>query len=221
MPDWNTEISGRIGKLNLAQEARSEVVTELASHLDDLYQEFSVRGATEPEAIELALNQVADWRKFGQEISDTKNEEARMNDRTKQFWLPGFAVLTASMLWLMILQRGNWHWESTSFHGSPPLMPYVIWLITQPVFGAAGAYLSRRAGGSRLARLAAGIFPPIATSALLVFIALTAVFVEQNPFVLKHPAYFALIVFPWVVFPALALFLGVFPFLKITKPKLV
>jgi hypothetical protein len=98
-------------------------------------------------------------------------------------------------------------------------MPYLIWLVTQPVFGAAGAYWSRRNGGSRLVRIAAGIFPSIAMLGLLIFITFTGFFVERNPFLWKHPAFFALVVFPWAIFPAIALLLGVLPFLKVANPR--
>jgi hypothetical protein len=134
-----------------------------------------------------------------------------MNDRPKQFWLPGLVTLAASMVWLMT-------WNSW-FHGSRALMPYLIWLITQPVFGAAGAYLSCRNGGTRIARLAAGMFPSIALLGLLIFITLTGFFIERNPFLWKRPAYFALVVFPWAIFPAISLLIGVVPFVKMTKPK--
>jgi len=154
------------------------------------------RGASESQAIEIALSQATDWQELGREISDIKNEEAGMNDRSKQLWLPGLVTLTASMVWLMMLQRVNWNLGSSWFHGSPPLMAYLMWLITQPVFGAAGAYLSRRNGGTLIAGLAAGIFPSIALLGLLIFITFTGVFVERNPFVWKHPAFFALVVFP-------------------------
>jgi hypothetical protein len=219
MPDWNRLISERMGVLALSGEVRDEVVAELATHLEELYQASRARGANESQAIEIALSQTADWQKLGREISDAKNEPGGMNDRSKQFWLPGLVTLTASMVWLMMLQRVNWNPGSSWFHGSPPLMPYVIWLLTQPVFGAAGAYFSRRTGGSRLTRLAAGIFPSIALLGLLIFITFTGFFVERNPFLWKHPAFFALVVFPWAIFPAISLLIGAVPFLKMTKPE--
>jgi hypothetical protein len=218
MPDWNILIDERLPHLALPQELREEVVVELASHIEEVYQDVRSRGVSESEAIALALGQVASWQDLARKIKDAKKEEERMNPRTKQLWLPGLATLTASMGWLMILQRENWHLHDTFFHGGPPLMPYLIWLLTQPVFGAMGAYLSRLAGGDRRARLAAGIFPSIAMLGLLVFIGLMAFYVEQNPFVWKHPAYFGLIIFPWVIFPGIALLVGVFPFLKSAKP---
>ena len=151
MPDWNRLIFERMGTSTLSREVRDEVVAELATHLEELYQACRAQGANESQAIETALSQAADWQELGREISDAKNEEDGMNDRSKQFWLPGLVTLTASMLWLMLLQRWNWRPETTLAYGSPPLAPYLIWLITQPVFGAAGAYFSCRNGGSRLA----------------------------------------------------------------------
>jgi len=219
MPDWKRLISERIGTLALSPETRQEVIAELATHLEDLYQNIRARGVNESQAIEIALSQAADWQELAREISDAKSQEGGMNDRSKQFWLPSLVTLTASMVWLMLLQRWNWRPETTFAYGLPPLAPYLIWLITQPVFGAAGAYFSRRNGGNPLTRLAAGIFPSIAMFGLLIFIALTGSFVERNPFLWKHPVYFALAVFPWVIFPALALALGVLPFLRVAARR--
>ena len=219
MPDWSRLISERMGVLALSGAVRDEVVAELATHLEELYQACRARGASESQAIEIALSQATDWQELGREISDIKDEEAGMNDRSKQLWLPGLVTLTASMVWLMMLQRVNWNLGSSWFHESPPLMPYLMWLITQPVFGAAGAYLSRRNGGTLIARLAAGIFPSIALLGLLIFITFTGFFVERNPFLWKHPAFFALVVFPWAILPAISLLIGVVPFVKMTKPK--
>src|SRR6476619_1966629 len=98
MPDWNRLISERMGLLALSGEVRDEVVAELAIHLEELYQASRARGANESQAIEIALSQTADWQKLGREISDAKNEPGGMNDRSKQFWLPGLVTLTASMV---------------------------------------------------------------------------------------------------------------------------
>ena len=213
MPDWNPLLAERLGHLTLAQEMREEVVNELATHLEEHYQELRAHGVSDSESVSVALSQVVDWEALGRKIIEAKNEGERMNDRTKQFWLPGLVTLTATMLWLMFLQRLNWRPQTAFVHGSPPLMPYLIWLLTQPVFGAAGAYLSRCAGGNRIARIASGIFPSIGMFGLLFFVGLTAALVEKNTFVLSHPYYSALILLPWVVFPAITLLLGVVPFL--------
>jgi ACR3 family arsenite efflux pump ArsB len=131
-----------------------------------------------------------------------------MNRRTKGFWLPGFITLTGSMGWLLVLQSRDWPMSKTLFHAAPPLIPFVIWLCTLPIFGALGTYLSRRGGGSIRARLGAAAFPSIAMTGLLFCVLLFALFVERNPSVREHPADVVLIFLPWAVFPALALLAG-------------
>jgi hypothetical protein len=204
-----------MGTLGLSAEAREEVVAELATHLEGRYQECRARGVSESEAIEIALSEVGDWKELECEICDAKSEEGVMNNRSKHFWLPSLVTLMASMVWLMLLERVGWNSVSSSFHGGPPLMPYLIWLATQPVFGACAAYLSRRAGGSRRARITAGLSPSIAMLGVLAFALLTGIFIEKNAFIWKHPGYVALGFLPWVIFPAIALSLGMLPFLKV------
>ena len=149
MPDWSRLISERMGVLALSGAVRDEVVAELATHLEELYQACRARGASESQAIEIALSQATDWQELGREISDIKNEEAGMNDRSKQLLVAGLGDAdgvdglahdaSASKLesWKQLVSR------------KPTADGVSDWLITQPVFGAAGAYLSRRNGGTR------------------------------------------------------------------------
>jgi hypothetical protein len=46
MPDWNRLISERMGVLALSGEVRDEIVAELATHLEELYQASRARGAS-------------------------------------------------------------------------------------------------------------------------------------------------------------------------------
>jgi hypothetical protein len=206
--------------LRLAPKQRDEVVAELACHLEDFYKEELAQGRSESEAIERALSRVDDWIELARRISLAKRGEENVNIRTKCFWMPGLVSLTASMGWLEILQRANLDARIPLPHAGPPILSYFVWLMTLPIFGAMGAYLSRRVGGDRGVRLAAGLFPSIAMLGLMCFLAVRIVFYEKNGFVIRHPAYFlAFAVFPWVVFPALALLLGTLPFLKTSKPQ--
>ena len=43
MPDWNLLISERIGTLALSPQVRDEIVAELATHLEELYQASRAR----------------------------------------------------------------------------------------------------------------------------------------------------------------------------------
>jgi hypothetical protein len=240
MLDWGALVSERLGALELDEGQREEIARELAGHLEDFYVERCSRGVSKSEAMERTLAQVADWQVLTQKIRLAKRKEESVNDRTKGYWLPGLIGFTASMVWLMILQltvpiRHPWYptdYMIAAHPASAPRMesnaalqicfsaaPYFFWLLAQPVFGALGAYLSRRGGGERGARLVAGVFPALMFLCALSFVALMAFFVERNQFVLNHPLYFAMIVFPWVVFPAAALSLGVLPFLRGPKAQ--
>jgi hypothetical protein len=143
------------------------------------------------------LSQATDWQELGCEISDIKNEEAGMNDRSKQLWLPGLVTPDGV--------DGLTHDASAS-----KLEPWKQLVSRKP---------TARNGGTLIARLAGGIFPSIALLGLLIFITFTGFFVERNPFFWKHPAFFALVVFPWAILPAISLLIGVVPFVKMTKPK--
>ena len=237
MPDWEAMVSARLGPLDGNGRQRAEVIGELAGHLEDAFVEKCARGLAESAAVQETLAQVADWEELARRIRLAKCEEGIMNDRTKGYWLPGLVCFTASMVLLMVLQLsvpiqlplypkgcltppevGLTHtvcglWD-TQMNLYTVAVPYMLWLLTQPIFGALGAYLSRRGGGERRARMVAGVFPALMFLFALGTVGVIAVFVERNRFVLEHPTYFATMVFPWVILPSFALVLGVLPFLR-------
>ena len=217
MRDWRQIVVQRLTRPNLSKEEGDAVVEELAAHLEAVYRARLAEGAPEREAFESALRLVPDWKELSLKICEAKNEEGTVNYRTKSFWIPGLINFTGSMVWLMILQNMHWRPAPSLLRSGPPLMPYLIWLITLPLFGALGAYLSRRAGGEGRTRLAAGMFPAMAMLGLMFFVAVFALFIERNPFVWHHPIHLALGVFPWTIFPGAALAIGVLPFLKVEK----
>lgn len=73
MPEWKEEIRRRLAELRLSPTRESEIVEELAQHIEDRYQELLALGATEVEASNAAL---AD---FGQ--SDLLTRELRRAER--------------------------------------------------------------------------------------------------------------------------------------------
>jgi hypothetical protein len=237
MPDWEALVSARLGRLDGDERQRAEIIGEVAGHLEDAFVEKCARGLAESAAVQETLAQVADWEELARQIRLAKCEEGIMNERTKSYWLPGLVCFTASMVLLMVLQLSfpiqlPWYpngcltprqvglthslcglWD-TQLQIYTMAVPYLLWLLTQPIFGGLGAYLSRRGGGERRARLVAGVFPALMFLFTLGIVAVIAVFVERNQFVLDHPLYFGMSVLPWVIFPALALALGVLPFLR-------
>ena len=136
-----------------------------------------------------------------------------MNDRTRSLWLPGLLSLTASMTFLMILQLAGVQPRFIWMRSGPPLEPYIPWLLAQPLFGAIGAYMSRRAGGDRRACLVASMFPSIVMLVLFCLGLYVDAIVNRQYSPISLVAVFGLTCF-WILLPGLALLLGALPFLK-------
>src|ERR1041385_8826542 len=100
MPDWGALIHAHLGSMNLPEATKEEVVTELAAHLQDIYEEKIAEGAGEGRALEFALEESANCRLLVKNIERAKRKEEIMNSRPKQFCLPALVSLTASMIWL-------------------------------------------------------------------------------------------------------------------------
>ncbi len=84
-----------------------------------------------------------------------------MKKRLHQLWIPGFVVLILSMLVLPVFQ--NLGFQPRIAESSPnTIFFYVPWLLSLPLLGALGTYLSSRAGGSRGTALLASVFPVLA-----------------------------------------------------------
>jgi hypothetical protein len=199
----------------------SEVVAELATHLEDSYEALRQQGLGEAEAIERALGEFGDSCQLARAICRAKRPEAWINDRTKQLWLPGLASLAAANLLLMALTvtslqpRLVFERSTAWFPGLALIAAYLPWVSSQPLFGALGAWLSHRAGGGRAARLCAGLFPSIVMFVCWALIIPLSAAGEKNAWATRHPAFLALGGLVWVA-PAMAgLFLGSFPFLGI------
>lgn len=59
-PDWKEEVAKRLGELSLPPAREAEIIEELAGHLDDDYHRLLASGATEDEALAIALEGLND-----------------------------------------------------------------------------------------------------------------------------------------------------------------
>lgn len=144
-----------------------------------------------------------------------------MSDRTRHLWLPGLASLGVAVICEVALAQ--WSYQPRMlFHSHLTRLMYELWLVAQLACGAVGAFLSRRAGGSRSARLAAALF----TSAILLLVVLgivgTGLFARitgfwQQDFGSLDLGKLARVVVVMVVIPSVAILIGALPFLA--KPK--
>ena len=214
MPEWDVIVREKLKDLGLGVPQQEEIADELADHLEDIYEQFLEEGLCEPEALRLTIQEAADWRKLARNIRRARRKEDVMNNRTKTIWLPGLAALTAASVSLMLLERIVMLQPRLWWKDSGVLAIHASWWILLPLCGAAGAYLSRRGGGQRLARLAAGLFPAIVMLCVFCFVLPVSVLIERNAFVMQHPLYFLLALINWTVVPGLALLLGALPFLR-------
>lgn len=240
MPDWKSEASRKLECAKLSADEREEISRELAGYLDDLCSQSRASGADESSATARGKQELNEDPRLGTTLYHAR-QEGRMNDRTRQLWIPAITLLLASAAMLALFQLAAlWLYSAyaptphgNSFpglmawltrHNSAALIVYLGWLYTLPFLGAFGAGWARRAGSSIRTQITSGLFP------LLLFIAIffgqyhvatqgtTLNFLGMDAlppshiFFLFMPANVSLFL-SWVAFPMAALLLGVLPFL--------
>jgi hypothetical protein len=217
--DWNLLVRERFSGRGLTELQQTEVVSELAAHLEDLYEHERSLGIPEADAVSRALNEVDNWRQLSRDISRTRKLEGQMNYRTRSLWLPGLATLTAAMGALMIMTRFNIE-PKMIWHGSIAVVQlYLPWLAALPFIGGLGAYLSQRAQGQMGARLVAALFPALVPFAVFCPAIVVSAVLEHHLTWTVVPFAFAVLVFNWVLLPGAALALGSLPFLGSSRMR--
>jgi hypothetical protein len=156
--DWGALVERRLAGLALEPEERAEVIAEVAAHLEDTCEAMLRQGMTEEEAVRRALSQAGDWQNLQRKILAAKRREQIMEKRIRQLWIPGFLTLILSMLFLTALYRLGLR-ARLVWSGPNAILLYTPWLAGLPFFGALGAYISSRSGGSRGTVLLSAFFP--------------------------------------------------------------
>ncbi len=208
MADWNKVVRERLSLVDLTPDEQKEIIAELAGHLEDLYEQCRRQGMSESQAVRRTTDEISNPARLARTIRRAKHQEGNMNDRTKHLWLPGLASLIAAAVLLVLEIRLG---IRDSFIHLPLAMTAIFpWLANMLLSGGVAAYLSRRGGGTRLARLTSALFP-----AGVFFLCFCLVFVarlfETDPFITLSA--FAIAACNWVLVPGVALVLGALPFL--------
>ncbi len=201
MPDWQKLVSQRLGGLALDASEKEEICTELAGHLEESYESLRAEGLADQEAFHRTLAQVADWRDLQHKIFIAKKTEVLMKNRLHQLWIPGFLTLTLSTVFLMTLQKHGYQPRIVSWNGPDTILLYVPWLLSLPLFGGLGAYLSQRAGSSGSRVLLASIFPVLSLAACLFVILPVSFIVDPHVEHRIRRASFLRSFFEWVLVP--------------------
>jgi len=217
MPDWKSLVRERLSSRNSPHCVNNDVIAELAAHLEETYEEARLRNLDEPEASDLALQEVADWHVLAAQIRRAKSEEDSVNDRTKGLWLPAMVNLIVAPGLLMIIQKLAVQ-PRVLWIGDMAMVLYFQWLVALPVFGAFSALLAKRAHTRFVTRLIVGLSPALAVLGAFALVLPVSLVIDRQA--LRHfPfAYFALTICNWVVLPAFALLLGTLPFLGEQAP---
>ena len=211
MHDWKQIVGDTLDSLQLNAREQKETVAELAGHLEELYEGLRAGGLPEQEAFERCVSQLAEARLAAPEFERAKRKEGAMNYRSKTLWLPGLVTLSLASVFLMALQRFGSLQPRNYRVDDGVLVLHLPWLMLLPFCGAAGAYLSRRAGGRSLNCLVAGTFPAFVMLGVFCLILPIGVFIERNTYILQHPLYFGLALLNWTVLPGAILLLGAVP----------
>ena len=161
MPDWQKLVRQRLSGIALDAEEKDGVRAELAAHLEESCEVSCQEGVPEKEAVRRTLEQVADWRDLQRRIFIAKRSGHHMQKRIHQLWIPGFLTMALSIVFLVTLQKLGFNARMVSWRDSDVFF-YAPWLVSLPILGALGAYISSRAGGSRRTALLASIFPALA-----------------------------------------------------------
>jgi hypothetical protein len=211
MPDWKKLVRKRLSKLGLPSGTTEQVIAELSLHLEETYQHAVSNGLTERAAIKVALQEVEDWHVLVTEIKRARTEESSMNYRTRSLWLPALITLFGASVSLAATQFIGLQPRLMWFAGMGMTF-YWPWLASLPIFGAVGAYMSRRAAGQTPMRLAAGLSPAIVMLVVMLLILPWGLFLDGFHFF--RLVRFGLGLINWVGIPAAALLLGALPFLR-------
>jgi len=216
MPDWQALVRSQLDGLALKPHERAEVIEELAAHLDETFEGARRQGFAEQDAAQRGLSEVKDWRDLRRRIQTARTMENIMTNRVKQFWLPSLLTLLLSMGLLALIQIfGPNPWMVARHSGwslvAPVAVVYIPWLLSLPLIGAMGAYLSNRAGGSQRAVFSSIVFPVLPY--LVFFLVGLPVIAILNDHVAHNimiaPLFIGL--FAWVLAPGAALLAGGFP----------
>jgi len=214
MPDWQQIVSSKLSGLALEPEEVTQVLEEVAGHLEEEYQSLLSKDVPEKEAARRALRRVDDWQALKQMIESARKKENPMPKRVAQFWLPAFLTLLLSMVLLAVIQMfgpNPWTRVVASRWWMPVAVVYVSWLLFLPLIGALGAYMSRRAGGSARAVFFSIVFPTLPyLTFILIGLPIALILDDRVAHNITIPAFFVGLS-AWVIFPAAALLAGGWP----------
>ena len=212
MPDWHALVRAHLADLAIEQRVRSEIIEELAAHLEESFETSLKQCLPEEEAVQRALALVESWPDLRNRIQIALNKENIMTNRVKQFWLPGFLTLFLAIGFLTLFELLGFKARILSEKDQLRAgVLFVPWLLSLPFVKAIGAFLSRRSGGSSRATLAATLFSVFPGFAAMLIVFPTSLIFDGGVARSMLTTAFLTGLYGWVLLPGLALLAGGLP----------
>jgi hypothetical protein len=165
MPNWKQIVRKHLHVLTVCSP---EFTEEVATHLEDNYEALLREGLPAEVAFQHTIRQIEDRRRVWLVMRFLQEE--LMSVVIREIALPGLLTSAAAgfLYWAFALDhvRPNVSW----LVGGQFLMSPLWWWCLLPIWGALGALLSRRNGGSRLQRVAASLLPSAIMGAFILLI---------------------------------------------------
>src|SRR5437899_7066498 len=178
MPDWETLVRERLRVLRICPSpAAEELVPELASHLEDHYEDSLRKGLPSETAFRNSLDQIDRLPRLWLELRILQEEI--MIGFTRKVLLPGFLAFVCSMAIAWTLAFAGVQPRTVSLPDGLYLPLPIAWFCLLPFCGAIAAILSHRRGGSYLQRATASIFPAAILGSALLVMFITALIQSQ------------------------------------------
>lgn len=209
MPDWLAHVNDHIGRLPFSEAESEQVREELAAHLEDTYFSLLKQGVPESEAVWLTCDLVSNWQELRRDILAAKSE-AFMQNRVSQLWIPGLVTFFNSFVLLAVYQILGFPLFVIPPGKPSSIVIYVYWLLSLPLLGALGAYLSLRARGRGLAVHCASLFPALIMAAVLLAVLFVALVVDRHASFRIVTSAFAVGVLNGILLPGFFLLMGDF-----------
>jgi hypothetical protein len=212
MHNWKQAVGKKLRALKACSPQFAESVTEeLASHLEDSYEEHLRAGLPKEAALEQTLSEIEHCR--GNWLAIRLLKEGRMTEFIRKVGLPGLLTFASAMAIAWALNFMHIQPKTIFLSNGLFLSLPIAWMCLLPVCGALGAILSRRSGGSRLDCMITAAFPALIFGAVLFLISVVGFAISL--FVPDYGWHWRIVVWGlglwglgYFVLPAFALLLG-------------
>jgi hypothetical protein len=221
LQSWEQTVRRHLGKLHLCPETEGDVIRELASHFEQLYEEALESGASESDALAGAVHSVRHWARFRRDIRNAKETLMTTVPWKRHVLWPGMLALALSGLSESIVYAtrfhsgGNtriWHVAWSGNHSAAVF--YLPWLAALLFVGAVSAWFARRNGASASRRLLVATFPALLNLAifLTLLVMVTVLRADGQVRLVDKLVSFGVYMIPWVLTPAACGMIGALPF---------